>query len=89
MNGEPEICCPIPGPERASHLSFVDRYLTLWIFLAMAVGVGLGRFVPGVPVVLSALSGGHDQYPYCHWADFDDVSAAGEGAVRASGRRLS
>jgi ACR3 family arsenite transporter len=37
-------------------LSFLDRYLTFWIFIAMGVGVLLGRFVPALPKVLDQMS---------------------------------
>jgi arsenite transporter len=47
----------------ARNLSFLDRYLTLWIFLAMGLGVGLGTLVPGVVPALNALSLGTTSLP--------------------------
>jgi ACR3 family arsenite transporter len=44
-------------------LSFLDRYLTLWIFLAMGFGVGLGYLVPGVVPFLNELSVGTTSIP--------------------------
>jgi ACR3 family arsenite transporter len=49
---------PSPPDVRAvvGQLSFVDRYLPLWIFLAMALGLGLGATVPGLPRLLDAIN---------------------------------
>ena len=44
-------------------LLFLDRYLTLWIFLAMAVGIAIGYFLPAVPVVITSLSVGTTSIP--------------------------
>ncbi len=44
-------------------LPFLDRYLTLWIFLAMAGGVGLGYLVPGVMPLLNRFSLGMTSIP--------------------------
>ena len=44
-------------------LSFLDSYLTLWIFLAMALGVGIGFFVPTFPKIIDSFSSGATNIP--------------------------
>ena len=44
-------------------LSFLDRWLTLWIFAAMALGVLLGAVVPGLPAWIEGLSVGTTNIP--------------------------
>lgn len=44
-------------------LSLLDRYLTFWIFLAMAVGIGLGFLFPSVPKIIDHLSIGTTSIP--------------------------
>lgn len=44
-------------------LKFLDRYLTLWIFLAMATGIGLGHFFPSISSATDALSVGTTNIP--------------------------
>jgi ACR3 family arsenite transporter len=46
-----------------SRLSFLDRYLTVWIFAAMAFGIGLGSLAPDVPKALGAMSVGSTSIP--------------------------
>ena len=55
-----EATCAAPARKR---LSLLDRYLTLWIFLAMAVGIALGRLVPGLPAALESASAGTTNLP--------------------------
>lgn len=44
-------------------LGFLDSYLTLWIFLAMAIGVGLGYAFPSIPAKIESMSSGTTNIP--------------------------
>ncbi|MGA9240218.1 ACR3 family arsenite efflux transporter [Robiginitalea sp.] len=44
-------------------LSYLDRNLTLWIFIAMAIGVGLGYFIPTFPEIIQSFSVGTTNIP--------------------------
>lgn len=51
-----------PANER-KHLGFLDRYLTLWIFLAMGTGVALGYFFPSSSGIINSFSSGTTNIP--------------------------
>jgi ACR3 family arsenite transporter len=44
-------------------LSFLDRYLTLWIFLAMGVGVAAGALIPAIPAFIGQFTSGTTNIP--------------------------
>src|SRR5690554_2348707 len=44
-------------------LSFLNRNLTLWIFVAMAIGVGLGYFIPTFPDIINSFNSGTTNIP--------------------------
>jgi ACR3 family arsenite transporter len=54
---------PAGRPGVAGRLSFLDRYLTLWIAAAMLAGIALGRLAPGAAAAITRLSVGTTSIP--------------------------
>ena len=61
MSTDASVMPTAPAPAR--RLRLLDRYLTVWIFAAMALGVALGNLVPGVVPFLDRLSVGTTSIP--------------------------
>lgn len=53
-------CAPAAGKKK---LGFLDRYLTLWIFTAMALGIGIGFYIPSSSNFIHSFSSGTTNLP--------------------------
>src|SRR5665647_917484 len=53
----------VSKPAAKARLSYVDKFLTVWIFVAMGIGVGLGYFVPQVANVITRFQVGTTSVP--------------------------
>ena len=53
-------CAPVA---RQGNLSFLDRYLTLWIFIAMAIGISIGYCIPSSAGFINSFSSGTTNIP--------------------------
>lgn len=63
MSPTPTPFAAAPNDETPRRLSFLDRFLTLWIFAAMALGIALGNTIDGFPQAVESLSVGGTNLP--------------------------
>ena len=63
MSTQPYISAQVCTPHQRKHLSFLDGLLTLWIFLAMAIGVSIGHFIPSSAALVNRFQSGTTNIP--------------------------
>jgi arsenite transporter len=63
MSNAPRTQGQVCAPAARKKLTFLDRFLTLWIFLAMAIGVGLGHFIPDSAAFVNRFQTGTTNIP--------------------------
>src|ERR1700734_3713596 len=88
MSTAPVSQARVCAPAARKKLSFLDRFLTLWIFLAMAIGVAIGHFIPSSAGFVNHFQAATTNIPIAIGLIIMMFPPPGESAIRKAGRGI-